>query len=181
MKDLISKADVLVEALPYIQKFRNTIMVIKFGGSAMEDVDLVAGAMRDVVMLEAIGIRPVVVHGGGKAISAELKRRNIPTRFVNGLRYTCEQTIGVVDDVLHNQVNKSLVKLGEEAGGKLRGISGKQVLKAKKTLSRNPETGEMEEVGFVGEIIGVNPSLILESLNAGFIPLSYATKQARDR
>ncbi len=171
MKDLISKADVLVEALPYIQRFRNTIMVIKFGGSAMEDNDLVAGAMRDVVMLEAIGIRPVVVHGGGKAISAELKRQNIPVRFVNGLRYTCERTIHIVDDVLHNQVNRTLVRMGEEAGGKLKGISGKQVLKARKTMSRNPETGEEEEVGFVGEVIGVNTSLILDALNAGFIPV----------
>jgi len=171
MKDLISKADILVEALPFIQKFRGTIMVIKFGGSAMEDAELVAGAMRDVVMLEAIGIRPVVVHGGGKAISAELKRRDIPVRFVNGLRYTCEKTIGIVDDVLHNQVNKNLVKLGEEAGGKLRGISGKQVLKAQKTLSHNPETGEDEEVGFVGKIVGVNPTLILDALNEGFIPV----------
>ena len=171
MKELISKADVLVEALPYIQRFRNSIMVIKFGGSAMEDAELVAGAMRDVVMLEAIGIRPVVVHGGGKAISAELKKRNIPTRFVNGLRYTCERTIEVVDDVLHNQVNKNLVKLGEEAGGKLRGVSGKQVLKAKKTLSKNPETGELEEVGFVGEVVGVNTCLIMDALNHGFIPV----------
>lgn len=171
MRDLISKADVLVEALPYIQRFRNTIMVIKFGGSAMEDAEIVSGAMRDVVMLEAIGIRPVVVHGGGKAISAELKKLNIPTRFVNGLRYTCERTIGVVDDVLHNQVNRELVRMGMEAGGRLRGVSGKQVLKARKTMSKNPETGVEEDVGFVGEIVGVNPTLILETINAGFTPV----------
>ena len=93
MKELIGKAAVLIEALPYIQKFRNSIMVVKFGGSAMEDPELVRSTMRDVVLLEAIGIRPIVVHGGGKAISAELRRQDIPVRFVNGLRYTCEKTI----------------------------------------------------------------------------------------
>ena len=108
MKELIGKADVLIEALPYIQKFRNSIMVVKFGGSAMEDPGLVESTMRDVVLLEAIGIRPIVVHGGGKAISAELRKQDIPVRFVNGLRYTCEKTIKIVDDVLHNQVNAAL-------------------------------------------------------------------------
>lgn len=106
MKDLINKANVLVEALPYIQRFRNSIVVIKFGGSSMEDPELVRSTMRDIVLLEAIGIRPVVVHGGGKAISAELRRQEIPVRFVNGLRFTCERTIRIVDDVLHNTVNR---------------------------------------------------------------------------
>ena len=119
MKELIGKADVLIEALPYIQKFRNSIMVVKFGGSAMEDPGLVESTMRDVVLLEAIGIRPIVVHGGGKAISAELRKQDIPVRFVNGLRYTCEKTIKIVDDVLHNQVNAALVRLGNENGGKM--------------------------------------------------------------
>ena len=125
MKELIGKAAVLIEALPYIQKFRNSIMVVKFGGSAMEDPELVRSTMRDVVLLEAIGIRPIVVHGGGKAISAELRRQDIPVRFVNGLRYTCEKTIKVVDDVLHNQVNAELVKLGRECGGRMIGLTGK--------------------------------------------------------
>ena len=101
MQDLIKKANVLVEALPYIQKFRNSVMVIKFGGSSMEDPELVRSTMRDVVLLEATGIKPVVVHGGGKAISAELRKQDIPVRFVNGLRFTCDRTIRVVDDVLH--------------------------------------------------------------------------------
>ena len=171
MKDLIYKADVLVEALPFIQRFRNSLMLVKFGGSAMENPDLVAGAMRDVVMLEAIGIRPVVVHGGGKAISAELKRQNIPVKFVNGLRYTCERTIRVVDDVLHNQVNRELVCLGSRAGGSLVGVSGKTVLKARRTGSVDPVTGKSEDVGFVGEVIGVNPTPILDVLNSGAIPV----------
>ena len=171
LNDFIAKADVLVEALPYIQHFRNSVMVIKFGGSAMENPELVRQTMRDVVMLEAIGIQPVVVHGGGKAISAELKKQEIPVKFVYGLRYTCEKTIKIVDDVLHNQVNRNLVELGEAAGGRLRGISGKQVLKAKKTLARDPQTGAGEEIGFVGEVIGVNPTPILNAISTGFIPV----------
>ena len=171
MNTLLEKTEVLVEALPYIQRFRNSLMVVKFGGSAMEDPQLVARTMQDIVMLEAIGIRPVVVHGGGKAISAELKRLEIPVKFVNGLRYTCERTIKVVDQVLHDVVNRSLVEMGTECGGKLCGISGKQVLKARKTMSVDPLTGTEEDVGFVGEVYGVNPTPILEAVEKGFIPV----------
>ena len=171
MKELIGKADVLVEALPYIQKFRNSIVVVKFGGSAMEDPALVESTMRDIVLLEAIGIRPVVVHGGGKAISAELRKRDIPVRFVNGLRYTCEKTIGVVDDVLHNDVNASLVRLGKEAGGKPIGLSGKGILHAVRTKSVDPVSGEQQDVGFVGEITAVNAAPIMDAIEAGLTPV----------
>lgn len=171
MKELIDKANVLVEALPYIQKFRSSIMVIKFGGSAMEDPELVRRTMRDIVLLEAIGIRPIVVHGGGKAISAELTRLDIPVRFVNGLRYTCEKTIGIVDDVLHNQVNTSLVQLAKECGGKAIGLSGKGILRAVRTRSVDPATGERQDIGFVGEITAVNAAPIIEALEAGLIPI----------
>ena len=167
---ITDKAGVLVEALPYIQKFRNSIMVVKFGGSAMEDEELVRGTMRDIVMLEAIGIRPVVVHGGGKAISAALKECGIPVKFVNGLRYTCDKTIGVVDDVLH-KVNAHLVELGKEFGGPVCGVSGKTVLKAKRTLSTDPATGKQEDVGFVGEVTGVDTSAIMEALAKGLTPV----------
>lgn len=171
MQDLIKKANVLVEALPYIQKFRNSVMVIKFGGSSMEDPELVRSTMRDVVLLEATGIKPVVVHGGGKAISAELRKQDIPVRFVNGLRFTCDRTIRVVDDVLHNQVNRELVELANAAGGNAVGVSGKQVLKAQRTQSVDPVTGEAQDIGFVGEIVGVNGAKILEEVEAGRIPI----------
>ena len=171
MKELIGKADVLIEALPYIQKFRNSIMVVKFGGSAMEDPGLVESTMRDVVLLEAIGIRPIVVHGGGKAISAELRKQDIPVRFVNGLRYTCELTINIVDDVLHNQVNAALVRLGNENGGKMIGLSGKGILHAVRTKSVDPVTCERQDVGFVGEISAVNVAPIMEALEAGLTPV----------
>ncbi|MBO5668027.1 MAG: acetylglutamate kinase [Lentisphaeria bacterium] len=171
MENLIEKANVLVEALPYIQRFRHSLVVVKFGGSVMEEPKLVAGAMRDIVMLEAIGITPVVVHGGGKAISAALQEKGIPVKFVNGLRYTCSETIKVVDDVLHNQVNKQLVELGIQAGGNTCGISGKEILRAEKTLSKDPVSGVEEDVGFVGKVTGVNTSAILEAIAEGKIPV----------
>jgi len=169
--DFVDKANVLVEALPYIQKFRNSLFVVKFGGSAMEDPELVRRTMCDIVMLEAIGIKPVIVHGGGKAISAELKARGIATKFVFGLRYTDAATIEVVDDVLHNQVNRNLLDLGNQSGGNCCGISGKQVLKAIKTMATNPETGKQEDIGFVGEVVGVNATPLLDAINQGFIPV----------
>lgn len=171
MNNLIEKANVLVEALPYIQRFRQSLVVVKFGGSVMEDPKLVAGAMQDIVMLEAIGVVPVVVHGGGKAISAALQECGIPVKFVNGLRYTCERTIKVVDDVLHNTVNAQLVALGEKAGGRMAGISGKSVLRAEKTMSTDPVSGKSEDIGFVGKVVGVNTSAIMEALAAGKIPV----------
>ena len=171
MENLIEKANVLVEALPYIQRFRRSLVVVKFGGSVMEEPKLVAGAMRDIVMLEAIGITPVVVHGGGKAISAALTEKGIPVKFVNGLRYTCSETIKVVDDVLHNQVNSQLVNLGTEAGGKMAAVSGKEVLRAEKTMSKDPVSGIEEDIGFVGQVVGVNTSAILEALAEGKIPV----------
>ncbi len=171
MDSSLQKAMVLTEALPYIQKFRQATVVIKFGGSAMEDPQLVHDTMRDVVLMECIGLRPVVVHGGGKAISAELKKLDIPVEFVNGLRKTCARTIKVVDDVLHNQVNRGLVEMARECGGNAMGISGKHVLTAKKTMSVNPATGEKFDVGFVGEIVGVDTMPVMHALWEGYIPV----------
>ena len=124
MSSHAQQAQTLVEALPYIQKFRNSIMVVKFGGSAMEDEELVRGTMRDIVMLEAIGIRPVIVHGGGKAISAEMAKANIEPRFINGLRYTDEETMDIVQQILCGKVNKSLVSIINNLGGKAIGLCG---------------------------------------------------------
>ncbi len=171
LDSFIKKADVLAEALPYIQKFRNALIVVKFGGSSMEDPELVRATMRDIVLMECIGFRPVVVHGGGKAISAELKKHDIPVKFINGLRYTCDRTIKIVDDVLHNQVNRALVEMGNHAGGKLAGVSGKDILTAQKTLSTDPATGEAQDVGFVGDIVSVNTSAIDAVLATGRTPV----------
>ncbi len=171
LREFISKADVLLEALPYIQSFRDSLVVIKFGGSAMEDPELTKKTMRDIVMLEAIGMKPVVVHGGGKAITARLKELDIPTKFVNGLRMTCQRTVEVVDDVLHNQTNKSLVDGIKEVGGKGACISGKKILRAQKLDSKDPVTGETCDVGFVGEVISVDTAPIHDALHHEFIPV----------
>lgn len=167
----MEKAEVLTEALPYIQTFRDQIVVVKFGGSAMEDPQLTLKTMRDIVLLEAIGMKPVVVHGGGKAITARLKELNIETVFVNGLRKTCEKTIAVVDDVLHNQTNRHLVSGILAAGGKGTQISGKEILRAKRLTSKDPQTGEELDIGFVGGIIAVDTAPVLDALRHNFIPV----------
>ncbi len=171
MEDLIRKSDVLVEALPYIQKFRNEIVVVKFGGSAMEDPELVKSTMRDIVLMECIGMRPVVVHGGGKAITAELTRRNIETRFVNGLRVTDEETIKVVDDVLHNVTNQSLVDAAAAAGGNPISLSGRSVMKAEKMYSTDKETGQKLDIGYVGDITDIDSYKLSEALKSRTIPI----------
>ena len=171
MESSLQKAKVLMEALPYIQKFRQAMVVIKFGGSAMENPELVRETMRDVVLMECIGMRPIVVHGGGKAISAELKKQNIPVKFVNGLLHTCERTIKIVDDVLHNQVNRNLVELAKESGGNAIGISGKHILTAERAFTTDPETGEKLDIGFVGNVTGVDPIPIMHAIWEGYIPV----------
>ena len=171
MNHAMERAEVLTEALPYIQKFRDDLIVIKFGGSAMEDPDLIRRTMRDIVLLEATGMKPVVVHGGGKAITARLKELNIETKFINGLRVTCEKTIAVVDDVLHNNTNRLLVNGILEAGGKGCQISGKKMLRAERLTSRDKETGEELDIGFVGKVVAVDVAPIRDALNYGFIPV----------
>ena len=171
MQKVIDKAKVLIEALPYIQKFRNAVVVVKFGGSAMENPELVKNTMRDIVFMECIGMRPVVVHGGGKAISAELKRHDIKVEFINGLRNTCSDTIKIVDNVLHEHVNKNLINHGEAAGGKVTSISGKKILNAEKLVPQCPDTGADLDIGFVGNIIDVDTNEIYKALEDGLIPV----------
>ena len=171
MQKEIDKAAVLIEALPYIQKFRNEIVVIKFGGSAMEDKELIKKTMRDIVFMECVGMKPVVVHGGGKAISARLKELDIPTNFINGLRYTCEKTIEVVDDVLHNVVNADLINAVKDAGGTGKSLSGKKFLKAEKVTTKCLETGKELDLGFVGNIIDVDTEGIKQALNEDILPV----------
>lgn len=169
-EETINKASILCEALPYIQKFKKALMVIKFGGSSMEDPELVKSTMRDIVLMECIGFSPVVVHGGGKAISAELKKQDIPVEFVNGLRNTCERTIKVVDEVLH-EVNRGLVKLANDAGGNTVSLSGKDIFTAKRTYAVDPVTGEKKSIGFVGEIIKVDTDKIMNIIADGKTPV----------
>ncbi len=171
VQELISKADVLIEALPFIQEFKDAVAVVKFGGSAMEDPELTRKTMRDIVLLEAIGMKMVVVHGGGKAISARLKELGVQTRFVNGLRVTDDATIGVVDDVLHNDTNKHLVEGISAVGGRGVSLSGKRIMRAEKLFSKDMTTGEKIDIGFVGEVVAVDVNPILDALEYGFIPV----------
>jgi len=171
MEQLIEKASVLIEALPYIQDFRNSVVVVKFGGSAMEDPACTRGVLRDIVFMECAGMKPVIVHGGGKAISARLKEAGIPTRFINGLRYTCEKTIQVVDDVLHNEVNADLVRMMAEMHGKACTVSGKNVLRAERVSTQDAETGEELDLGFVGQVVNVDTEQLRWVLARGEVPV----------
>jgi acetylglutamate kinase len=171
MKKIINKAAVLVEALPYIQKFRGEIIVIKFGGSVMENAELMKSTMKDIVLMECVGMKPVVVHGGGDAISARLTSLGIETKFINGLRFTCDRTIDVVDDVLHNEINPEIVNAITDAGGKGQQLSGKKFLKAKKMMTSCPKTGNQLDIGFVGDIHNVDISHILEAIKSNVIPV----------
>ncbi len=159
------KEDVLVEALPYIQQFEHTTFVIKYGGAAMEDEDLKQTVAQDVTLLRKIGVDVVVVHGGGKEISALAKQLNLETRFVNGQRYTDERMRDVVQMVLAGLINKDIVRRINLHGGRAVGVSGidANLLSAQKFDGGN--------LGLVGEVIGVNAALIRNLLNDGYLPV----------
>ena len=169
MKDMeieLAKAQVLIEALPYIQKFKDKIIVVKYGGSAMVDEDLKRKVIEDVVLLKLVGFKPIIVHGGGKEISKWVDKVGMETKFVNGLRVTDEPTMEIAEMVL-NKVNKSLVSLIEELGVKAVGISGKDG----GTLIVDKKYSEGEDIGFVGEVKTVNPDLIHTLLENDFVPV----------
>jgi acetylglutamate kinase len=168
--DIIPKAAVLVEALPYIQAFRDAVVVVKFGGSAMEDKACAESALRDIVFMECVGMKPVIVHGGGKAISGRLAELGIGTTFINGLRYTCEETIKVVDSVLHDEVNPALVEAIEQHGGRAQPVSGKSVLEARRAIG-DDEEGNDVDLGFVGEVAGVDIAHIKTLIDADIVPV----------
>lgn len=158
------RATVLIEALPYIQKYTNKIVVVKYGGNAMINDELKRAVMGDIVLLSLIGVKVVLVHGGGPEISETLKAMGKETRFINGLRVTDAETAQVVQMVLAGKISKSLVNLICQMGGKAIGLSGMDgsMIKAKK-LS--------EELGFVGEITDIDPTPILDVLDKGYIPV----------
>ena len=158
------KAEVLVQALPYIKKYYGQILVIKYGGNAMINDELKKDVMQDIVLLAQIGIKVVLIHGGGPEISATLKKMNIESRFENGLRVTDGESMDVVQMVLAGKVNKDLVNLIENTGGKAVGLCGidGHMIEARKLDDR---------LGFVGEITKVNTKPILDPLDAGYIPV----------
>ena len=162
----LAKAQILVEALPYIQKFNRKIIVVKYGGSAMVDEELKRKVIQDVVLLKLVGFKPIIVHGGGKEISKWVTKSGMEPRFVNGLRVTDEPTMEIAEMVL-NTVNKSLVSLIEELGVKACGISGKDggMLKVEKKFSGG------EDIGYVGEITDVDTTLVTSLLKDDFLPV----------
>ena len=170
-------AQVLSEALPYIRRFVGKTLVIKYGGNAMESEELKTGFARDIVLMKAVGINPVVVHGGGPQIGDLLKRLNIESHFIDGMRVTDSQTMDVVEMVLGGQVNKSIVSLINQHGGAAIGLTGKdaKLIRAKK-LKATRQTPEMTspeiiDIGQVGEVTGVNTELLEMLVRGNFIPV----------
>ena len=167
MQDLIKKADVMLEALPYIQRFRSSTFVVKYGGSFMDSPDpkVRTGVGADIVFLEAVGVNPVVVHGGGKAITKAMEKAGIKAQFVQGLRVTDEETMKCVEEVLANIINRDIVETIQKLGGKARGFSGKDVFKCRKLLT------DGVDLGYVGEVTDVNVDKIRRCLYTQVVPV----------
>ena len=174
MKNRIEKAEILLEALPYLRRFFGKTIVIKYGGHAMANDQLKESFARDVVLLKFVGMNPVIVHGGGPQIDQMLERLGIPSRFVRGMRVTDAPTMNVVEMVLVGKINKEIVGLVNRQGGKAVGLSGKDgelIVSRKMHLPGVPKDSPERDIGMVGEIVGVNPKVI-ESLDAAnFIPV----------
>ena len=166
MQEVLRKAEVLIEALPYIQKFNRKIIVVKYGGSAMSNEELQRNVIKDVTLLKLVGFKPIIVHGGGKEISRWVGKVGKEAQFVNGLRVTDDETMEIAEMVL-GRVNKRLVTMVEELGVKAIGLSGKdgQMLQVEKKYS------EGQDIGYVGNITSVNPKVLFDLLEKGYLPI----------
>ncbi len=166
------RAEILMEALPYIQEFQGKTVVIKYGGAAMEQADLKDSFARDVILLRCVGINPVIVHGGGPQIGALMKRLGKEPQFVGGMRVTDEETVEIVEMVLVGKINKEIVGLINLHGGKAVGLSGKDgdLIRARRRWHRLP-SGETVDIGLVGEVEAINPAAISLLERSGFVPV----------
>lgn len=166
MQEILQKAEVLIEALPYIQRFNRKIIVVKYGGSAMVDEELKKSVIQDVTLLKLVGFKPIIVHGGGKEISKWVEKSGMEPEFVNGLRKTDAATMEIAEMVL-GKVNKSLVQMVQELGVNAIGISGKDggLLKVDKKYS------DGQDIGFVGDVKEVNPKVLFDLLEKDFLPI----------
>ena len=166
LEKYLSKAEVLIEALPYIQRFNRKIIVVKYGGSAMSNEELQRNVIKDVTLLKLVGFKPIIVHGGGKEISRWVGKVGKEAQFVNGLRVTDDETMEIAEMVL-GRVNKRLVTMVEELGVKAVGLSGKdgQMLQVEKKYS------EGQDIGYVGNITSVNPKILFDLLEKGYLPI----------
>src|SRR2546422_7815618 len=164
MQELIEKADVLLEALPYIQRSRSSVFVVKYGGSFMDSPDpkFRSGVASDIVFLESVGINPIVVHGGGRAITTAMEKAGIKSQFVHGMRVTDEETMRCVEEVLGNVINREIVETIQKLGGKARGFSGKDVFRCRQLEPK---------LGYVGEVTEVIVEQVRKCLRAQVTPV----------
>lgn len=181
MKKVIEKAAVLIEALPYIQRFRGEMVVVKFGGSIMDDREGVRDILKDVAFMQCVGLKPILVHGGGKAISRRMQEKALRPTFVQGLRVTDEESVRVVEHVLNHEVNPELVAMLEELGCKTRGIHGDDIIQAVKRSERDPVSGALLDWGYVGEAVEVDTAPVEAFLQAEITPVITPLGRGTDR
>ena len=183
MQDLISKAATLLEALPYIQRFSGATFVVKYGGSFMDspDASVRNGVARDIVFLESVEINPVVVHGGGKAITRAMEKAGLVANFIQGQRVTDEATVAVVDQVLSREINPEVVATINSLGGKARGFAGTDIFTCRKLwLDDKDKPGSKLDIGYVGEVVAVNTAPLLECIEQGITPVISPTARGED-
>jgi acetylglutamate kinase len=183
MQDLISKAATLLEALPYIQKFSGETFVVKYGGSFMDSPDPAVrnGVARDIVFLEAVEINPVVVHGGGKAITRAMEKAGLKANFIQGQRVTDDATVQIADNVLSREINPEVVVAINSLGGVAKGFAGPDIFRCRKLLLDDKDKpGAKIDVGFVGEVISVNTAPLLECIAKGITPVISPTARGED-
>ena len=183
MQDLIAKAEMLLEALPYIQKFSGATFVVKYGGSFMDspDANIRNGVARDVVFLEAVEINPIVVHGGGKAITRAMETAGLKANFIQGQRVTDEAAVRIVDDVLSREINPEVVATINSLGGAAQGFAGPDIFTCRKLwLDDKDNPGAKIDIGFVGEVIRVNTAPLLECIAQGITPVISPTARGED-
>ena len=183
MQDLTAKTATLLEALPYIQKFSHATFVVKYGGSFMDspDANVRNGVARDIVFLEAVEINPVVVHGGGKAITRAMEKAGLKATFIQGQRVTDEATARIVDDVLSREINPEVVAAINSLGGAAKGFAGPDIFKCRKLwLDDLERPGNKIDIGYVGEVYAVNTAPLLECLAQGITPVISPTARGED-
>jgi acetylglutamate kinase len=171
MQKAIEKAATLIEALPYLQDFRGALVVVKVGGSVMESREALERLLTDVAFLSTAGMKTVLVHGGGKAISRGMEQSGIAPRFVQGLRVTCEQTMRVVEQVIKQEVNAAVVRILQSRKINARPLHGDWIIRVRRKQGRDAQTGAELDWGFVGEPISVDTRPVLEMLDAGLVPV----------
>lgn len=181
MQQIIAKANTLLEALPYIQKYNGATFVIKYGGSFMDspDPEVRNGVARDIVFLEAVEINPVVVHGGGKAITRAMEKAGLKANFIQGQRVTDEATVNIVDQVLSREINPEIVRAIQTLGGQAKGFAGPDIFTCRKMFLKGAK-GEKVDIGYVGEVVAVNTAPLLDCIAKGITPVISPTARGED-